>query len=90
MFVIGGEEKGKYLGHTFSYNFMSLSFTPCASMKEPKINFGAIYFKESVFVVGGWKSYYTKKCEMYRIDKDEWIEIPSMEIEREGVTLCVV
>jgi hypothetical protein len=55
MFVVGGEDKGKYLGHTYSYNFLSLNFTPCAIMNEPKINFGCIYFKENVFIVGGWK-----------------------------------
>ena len=90
MFIIGGEEKGKYLGNTFSYNFFSLNFDPCDSMKEPKINFGAIYFKEAVFVVGGWTNSFSNRCEMYRIDNEKWIDIPSIKMEREGITLCVV
>lgn len=90
MFVLGGEEKGKYLGHTFSYSFTTLSFDQKANMNEPKINFGAIYFKESVFVVGGWINSYSKTCEMYRIDEDKWIPIPNLSSEREGITLCVV
>jgi hypothetical protein len=90
MFVIGGEDKGKYLGHTFSYNFLSLSFTPCTSMNESKINFGAIYFKENVFVVGGWKQFYSKRCEMYSLENNRWMDIPALQNEREGITLCVV
>jgi len=90
MFVLGGEEKGKYLGQVFSYNFLSLNFSACSPMNEAKINFGAIYFKESVFVVGGWINSYTKRCEMYSIDSDKWVDIPSLKIEREGITLCVV
>ena len=79
MFVIGGEEKGRYLGHNFSYNFLSLSFTPCASMNEAKVNFGAIYFKENVFVVGGWKQFYSKRCEMYSLENNRWIDIPNLQ-----------
>ncbi len=90
MFVLGGEEKGKYLGHCFSYNFLTLSFTSCASMLEAKVNFGSIYFKEHIFAVGGWKQFYSKKCEMYRLEDDKWIDIPSLSNEREGITLCVV
>lgn len=90
MFIMGGEDKGKYLGHTYSFNFTTLDFEQCSSMNEPKINFGAIYFKESVFVVGGWIHSYTRSCEMYRIDENKWIKIPSLLIEREGLTLCVV
>ena len=27
---------------------------------------------------------------MYLINQDKWIDIPSLKIEREGITLCVV
>lgn len=90
MFIIGGEDKGKYLGHTFSYNFYSLNFAQCPNMNEPKINFGAIYFNQMVFVVGGWINSYTRRCEMYTIAENKWVDIPSLQLDREGITLCVV
>ena len=59
-------------------------------MNEPRINFGSIYFKDRVFVVGGWRQFYSKRCEMYSLENDEWQYIPSLGNEREAITLCVV
>ena len=95
MFVLGGEDKGKYLGQNFSYNFVTLNFKPCMPMSEPKVNFGAIYFRDSVFVIGGWKQFFTKKCQVFRLNSSygasgKWLEIAPLLTEREGISLCIV
>lgn len=94
MFILGGEDKSKYLGQMFSYNFVSLAFQPCPPMIEQKVNFGAIYFKDCVFVVGGWKQFFTKRCQLYKVNSGTkggvWYEMPHLASEREGITLCIV
>ena len=55
MFIVGGEERGRYLGLTYSFNFLTLGFTKCANMIEGKANFGSIYFRDLLFAIGGWR-----------------------------------
>lgn len=71
MFILGGEEKGKYLGQAFSYNFVTLAFVQCSNMLESKSNFGAIYFKNCIFIVGGWREFFSRKCQMFQINSNQ-------------------
>ncbi len=59
-------------------------------MLDPRVLFGCIYFNGSIYVVGGWKEQYTQKSEVYNIHNDHWAHLPSLNEEREDVSLCIV
>lgn len=59
-------------------------------MPDARVDFGAIYFSGSVYVVGGWQEFYVKKAHIYNIEKDNWTKMPELNDEREDVSLCVV
>ena len=58
-------------------------------MPESRVDFGAIYQSGSVYVVGGWREFYVTKASKYNIQLDEWSELPSLNDEREDVSLCI-
>jgi hypothetical protein len=58
MFVLGGEDKGTYLGKNYRYNFITLEFTERSPMLEARVHFGCIYFGGNIYIVGGWKEQY--------------------------------
>lgn len=70
MFIIGGEDKGQYLGRNFLYNFVTLDFTEKMPMVEPRVEFGCIFFSGKIYVVGGWKEQYVSRAEVYDIHSD--------------------
>lgn len=90
MFIIGGEDKGVYQGRNYMYNYVTLEFCERAPMLDPRVMFGCIYFNGSIYVVGGWKEQYTQKSEVYNIHNDHWAHLPSLNEEREDVSLCIV
>jgi hypothetical protein len=90
MFLIGGEEKGVYLGTNFEFSLASQTFTEKALMPEPRVEFGCIYYGGCVYVVGGWKNFYIQRSDRYSIQEDTWYDMPSLKEEREGVSLCIV
>ena len=90
MFVIGGEDKGVYLGKNYMFNFVTLEFDEKQPMIEAKVFFGCIYFNGGIFVVGGWKEQYLQKAEVYNISSDSWFSMDPLNDEREDVSLCIV
>ena len=90
MFIIGGEDKGVYQGRNYMYNYVTLDFCERAPMLDARVHFGCIYFNGGIFVVGGWKEQYTQKAEVYNIHNDHWTHLPSLNEEREDVSLCIV
>jgi hypothetical protein len=59
-------------------------------MPSPRVNFGALYWGGKIYVVGGWLNAYTQRCDTYNIGQDRWSDAPELQIEREGISLCVV
>ncbi|TNV84120.1 hypothetical protein FGO68_gene4153 [Halteria grandinella] len=90
MFILGGEDKGVYQGRNYMYHYTTMEFAERAPMLEPRVLFGCIYFYGQIYVVGGWKEQYTQKAEVYNIDNDQWTHLPSLNDEREDVSLCIV
>ncbi|CDW85214.1 kelch motif family protein [Stylonychia lemnae] len=90
MFILGGEDKGQYLGNNYMYNYISHDFCERSQMLEARVFFGCIYFNQNIFTVGGWKEQYVQKAELYNIHQDRWQNIPSLNEEREDVSLCIV
>ena len=41
-------------------------------------------------MVGGWREFYVKKTSKYCIATDKWESLPSLNDEREDVTLCIL
>lgn len=90
MFILGGEDKGTYQGKNYLFNFVTLEFSERAPMLDARVEFGCIFFGGSIFVVGGWKEQYLSKAELYNIHHDRWYPLPSLNEEREDISLCVV
>ena len=90
MLLLGGEDKGHYLGQNFLFNLASQVFEQRANLPEARVDFGAIYSTGSVYVVGGWKEYYVTKANKYSIAEDRWEDLPSLSDEREDVSLCIL
>ena len=89
MLLLGGEDKGHYLGLNFLFNLASQNFEQRTPMEECRIDFGAIYSAGSVYVVGGWRQFYVSKANKYCITTDVWTDMASLNDEREDVSLCI-
>jgi hypothetical protein len=72
MLILGGEEKGVYLGNNTLFNLASHEFVEREPMPEAKVQFGCIFFGGHVFVVGGWREFFVRKAEMYSLASDKW------------------
>jgi len=59
-------------------------------MPSPRIDFGCIYFGGQVFIVGGWQEFYVTSAQRYDIKEDKWLDLPSLNEEREDLSLCIV
>ena len=90
MLLLGGEDKGTYLGANFLFNLASQNFESRKILPEPRVDFGSIYSAGSVFVVGGWREYYVTRSDKYNIATDEWTNMPALNDEREDVSLCIL
>ena len=89
MLLLGGEEKGHYLGHNYLFNLATQDFTQKTNIPEARVDFGSIYSSGSVFVVGGWREFYVTKADKYCIETDTWTSLETLNDEREDVSLCI-
>ncbi|EGR28733.1 kelch motif family protein, putative [Ichthyophthirius multifiliis] len=82
IFLLGGVIKGVQVNNVYQWSFNKQQFIPKSNMIQARSSFSAIYLKEKIYVVGGYKEgqQAIQNCEVYDIKKDIWKEIATFKI----------
>ena len=84
----GANEASAYL-----LNLKTLKITAKKPMNFARDNHGIIYYKNRVFVLGGYcfhKKDCITKCEVYDVEKDRWDSIKDMNFKRKNFGVCLI
>ncbi len=84
----GANEASVYL-----LNLKTLKISPKKPMNFSRDNHGIIFYKNLVYVLGGYcfhKKDCITKCEVYDVERDRWSQIKDMNFKRKDFGVCLL
>ncbi|MBN3289269.1 KLH10 protein, partial [Polypterus senegalus] len=91
VYAVGGFYRRNCLNTVEAYNPLTNTWRPIPSMISPRCNFGIALMEGLIFAVGGFNGFSTTaQAEYYNKDTNEWKEGQDMNLDRGGLSCCVL